>query len=262
MTAARPAAAQGRRLAVIRAIGTMEPHSLPRRAVCGDRQSPTAQDFARQAGGRATHGIATTPDLGADAMTVCPSGRAPAPYLFRRGSRRESPILLPLGKTCGDVRAMARFCRSICPGGPLLIPNIGRLGEGSTLADRVAEFVASTVRARGLSLVPIIAVGHADGANLAAELALSHGSLLAACILLQPDARFRTPHPGMLDGAHVLLGRLAGEEAVGAAGWHLYRAPTDSGAEVICGRVRRHRRPGIREAAMAHAFIASLFTLC
>ncbi len=195
-------------------------------------------------------------------MTDCPSGWASAPYPFRKGSRRESPILLPLGKTCKDVRAMARFCRSICPGSPLLVPNITRLGEGGTLADRVAEFVASTVRARSLSLVPIIAVGHADGANLAAELALSHGSLLAACILLQPDARFRTLHPGMLDGAHVLLGRLAGEEAVGAAGWHLYRALTDSGAEVICGRVLRHRRPGVREAAMARDFIAALFTLC
>ncbi len=190
-------------------------------------------------------------------MTVCPSGRALAPFLFRRGSRRDSPILLPLGKTCGDVRAMTRFCRSICPGSPLLIPNMTRLGEGSTLADRVAECAASTVRARGLSLVPIVAVGHADGANLAAELALSHGSLLAACILLQPDAGFKMPRPGSLDGAHVLLGRLAGEEAVGTAGWHLYQALTDSGAEVICGRVRRQRRPGSREAAMARAFIAA-----
>jgi pimeloyl-ACP methyl ester carboxylesterase len=212
-------------------------------------------------GGLAAHGIETTPNLDTDHMTVYPSTRKLAAFLFRRGSSRDSPILLPLARTCGDVRVITRFCRSICPGSPLLIPDMGRLGEVTRLADRLAELAAATMRERSLSLVPVVAVGHAEGANLAAELALSHGSLLAACILLQPDARFRMLCAGALDGVQILLGRLASEEAVGTAGWHLYKALTESGAEVICERVLRHRRPGRREAAIARVFIATLFNL-
>ena len=192
-------------------------------------------------------------------MTTGPAGRPLAPYLFRRGSKLDSPILLPLAKTCGDMRAMKRFCRSICPGSPVLVPDMGRIKEENTLVDRVAEVIVSAVRVHGLSLIPIVVVGHAEGANLAAKLALAHGSLLAACILLQPTAGLRMLCPKALDGIHVLLTRPGSEEAAGTAGWQLHKALTESGAEVICERVLRHRLPGSREAAIARVFIAALF---
>jgi predicted esterase len=189
-------------------------------------------------------------------------------YTFRRGTTADSPILLPLARENGDMRAMIRFCRAICPGAPMLIPDINRILErswsehlvsGGMLAHRLATLIDCAVQVHGLSLIPIIAVGHAEGADLGANLMLTHTSLLGAGILLRPGARITPAAPGALEGIHVLLARSAGEEAVGTAGRQVGDMMKKAGATVICERVLHHRTPGTRDAAIARVFIAALF---
>jgi hypothetical protein len=45
----------------------------------------------------------------------------------------------------------------------------------------------------------------------------------------------------------------------GKAGWRLRRALRASGAQVICERLMRHRRPGSQEAAIGRVLIAGPF---
>ena len=154
---------------------------------------------------------------------------------------------------------MTSLCGTINPKSPLLVLDVDRLDKGGSLAERLAKLTASAVRMHGLSLIPIIAIGHGEGANLTAELALSHGSLLAACILLKPYAQFDVTRSQVLNGIHVLLARVAAEKSVGTNGWRLRRALTASGALVVCERVMRHQLPSSYEAALSRVFIAALF---
>jgi predicted esterase len=193
--------------------------------------------------------------------------RAPL-YDFHEGTTLDSPILFPLPGRRSDVRSMVRFCRQVFPGAPMLIPNLERFSERNRLSrtatagqfvDRLAALISKAVKTYGLSLIPIIAMGHAEGADLTVQLALKHGSLLGASILFQPKV-CATPNPRQtLEGLHVLLVRTASEEAVGSVGRQVHDVLEKAGARVISERASSHRAPGSREAAIARVFISALF---
>ncbi len=189
-------------------------------------------------------------------------------YRFTPGSVADSPILLPLPGENADMASMIDFCQRICPGAPLLIADLERVhaktSAGATPSqdlkvERLANIIAGAVLAYDLSLIPIIAVGNAKGADLAACLGLAHGSLLAACILLRPTALARLVRPGALEGVHVLLVREATQEAPGTVGGDLHGVLAQAGADVIAERIPGDGSLGSRESAIAHVFVAALF---
>ena len=163
---------------------------------------------------------------------------------------------------------MVDFCQRICPGAPLLVADFNSVhaiaGAGvrqsqTLVVDRIAEIIATAVLAHDLSLIPIIAVGNARGADLAASLGLAHGPLLGACILLRPTAVAALVRPGALDGVHVLLVREASDETPGTVGWSLRDVLVQAGAEIISEQIADDRSLGSRESAIAHVFVAALF---
>jgi predicted esterase len=201
-------------------------------------------------------------------MTGNTYSKSVAPYIFRQGTIANSPILLPLTGKDGGERVMISFCRRIRHGASLLIPNLTLLteqarSEGSrlrnTLADRLAALIRGAVHAEGLSLIPIIVVGHAEGADLGAHLMLRHGSLVDACILLHPVAEINALKPCALDGIYVLLAHSGSKHAVGTVGRQVGDVISKAGAEVVRERVPAHRFPGVRDAAIARVFITVLF---
>jgi predicted esterase len=192
----------------------------------------------------------------------------PKGYRFEIGTERDAPILLPLpGGDC-DLSSMMRFCREIRPGSPLLVTQLAYLngmnGNGSAtsmnrMADRLAAIIVAATRSHDLALIPIIVVGNAEGADLAACLALSYGSLLGACILLRPTVAASAVGGGTLSGLHVLLVLRPPETVQGSAGRGLCDALQKAGAEVICEQTPDADSLGPREAALAHVFAATLF---
>ena len=189
-------------------------------------------------------------------------------YRLIPGRIADSPILLALPGEHADLASMIDFCQRICPEAPLLVPDLQRVhkdmsadakSSSSLVVDRLAAIITEAVLAHDLSLIPIVAVGNAKGADLAAYLGLAHGSLLAACILLRPTALVPLVRQGALAGVHVLLVREAAQEAPGTVGWTLHAVLVQAGAEVISERIPDDRSLGSREAAIAHVFIAALF---
>ena len=164
---------------------------------------------------------------------------------------------------------MIDFCQRICPGAPLLVADLERVhthtgasakpSQAVMVVDRLADIIVAAVLAHDLSLIPIIAVGIAKGADLAACLGLAHGSLLGACILLRPSALTLSFRPGALDGVHVLLVGEPASEKAGTLGGNLYTVLVQSGAQVISERIPGDAGLGSRESAIAHVFVAALF---
>ena len=162
------------------------------------------------------------------------------------------------------MRSLMRFCHRACPGVPILIPGIEKLRSGAPIdnekiADRLALLISEAVKAHGLSMIPIILVGHADGADLAAQLALRHGSLVAACILLLPATEASNVPLATLDGLHILIIVSKCKEGSVAVGQQISDVLQELGAAVICERVPRRRSLGPFETAIARVFIAALF---
>jgi predicted esterase len=158
---------------------------------------------------------------------------------------------------------MMQFCRHIYPGASLLIADYLRLGAAdaagspaslSLMADRLADVIKDAMASHRLSLVPVIAIGRAEGADLALYLGLAHGQLLAACILLWPATTPPLIRPAALEGVHVLLVQSAAEESP-----DIGEALKQAGAQVICELVPNLNNLGSAEAAIARVFMAALF---
>ena len=164
---------------------------------------------------------------------------------------------------------MIDFCQRICPGAPLLVADFesvhsivdaGVKSSQVLSANWLAKIISTAILEHDLSLIPVVAVGNAKGADLAACLGMAHGSLLGACILLRPTALAPLVRPNALDGLHILLVREVSDEVPGTIGWDLHAALVQAGAEVISERIPDDGSLGSREAAIAHVFVAALFT--
>jgi len=187
-----------------------------------------------------------------------------ATFQFRAGTIANSPVLLPLPDRRATLRSLLRFCRRACPGVPILIPRIEKLRSGAPIdnekiADRIALLISEAVKAHGLSMIPIIVVGHADGADLAAQLALRHGSLLAACVLLLPATAANNVPLATLRGLHILVIVSAFNEGSVSVGQQISDVLQELGAALICERVPPRRSLGPCETAIVRVFIAALF---
>ena len=187
------------------------------------------------------------------------------PYLFHRGRSADLPLILPLVPDRVAMRRTVEFCRTICRGAPMLVPNPAILAAPddarrfTVSADRVAALLTKATRVHGLTLVPIIAVGHGAGAEVAAQLALSHSSQLSACVLLRPRTATTGAIPGVATGLHVLLLLTRDQDVAGMAGRQIQDALTLAGASVVFERARKRETLDARDAGIARVFIAALF---
>ena len=189
-------------------------------------------------------------------------------YCFRPGKGADTPVLVPIFGRATGVRLMTQFCRRISPRTPILVLNAAALvaadsqdrvaGSGQGV-DGLAAHIATAVRALDLSLIPLIPVGHGDGADLACKLILAHGRLFAAGVLLRPAAAIAVKGQRSLEGIPLLLASQAGDDVVGSAGWRLAEELNKAGADVISERVLPRRTPSSRDAALARIFVATLF---
>ncbi len=200
---------------------------------------------------------------------VSVSSRATKPYLFRRGQREDFPVLVPLGDKDANVIAMTQFCRRISPLSPMLILNPvltldasasqrERANNREAVADALISHIAAAVRAHDLALIPMIVVGHGEGADRACDLLLSHGNLFAAAILFRPSGRAVPGTSPSIAGLQILLAHTH-RKAFGLTGQQVGSALVNAGAEVIFERVSPARKPDSGDAAMARVFVAALF---
>jgi pimeloyl-ACP methyl ester carboxylesterase len=179
-----------------------------------------------------------------------------------KGRRPDAPLLVPLASPGENLSKLVRFCRIISPGAPILVPLSGferqdnsLNGSQDHLVDRIGEVIATAGPIHDLPLVPVVVVGHGEGADWAAHVALLHGARLAACILLRPT---RCPAAGAqrrLDGVFVLLCLSRGVRS----GAQIRNVLSAAGAEIISEQVISRRSPGGHDAAICRVFLSSLF---
>ncbi len=129
----------------------------------------------------------------------------------------------------------------------------------TAVADRVAALLTTATRIHGLTLLPVIAVGQGAGADLAAQLAVSHSSQLSACVLLRPRTAVTGAIAASAAGLHALLLLPREQDAAGMAGRQIQDALAMAGASVVCERARKREAFDLRDAAVARVFIAALF---
>ncbi len=189
-------------------------------------------------------------------------------HRFVKGSETEAPILLPVVAQQTDSAAMIRFCRQICPGAALLLPDQRELHLGmptsgsspdSSAAGRIAALIGAALPLYGLSLVPVVVIGRGDGADLAVQLVLEHNSLLAAAILLRPTSFVSPVAVGSLNGMHVLLTCAASDGAAGSVGWQMRNVLVRGGALVVCERIAARRATAAQEVIISRVFLTTLF---
>jgi phospholipase/carboxylesterase len=157
-------------------------------------------------------------------------------HIFNPGKDDHPPILLLHG-TGGDETSLLPLASAVAPGFPVISPRgkvieagqpryFRRFAEGVLdeddlrfRASELAEFVAC-MRKRH-SLLPPIALGFSNGANIAIAMLLLAPDALAAAVLLRPMLPFRHMPEAKLDGRPVLV--LSGREDRLAAPYDLRR---------------------------------------
>jgi phospholipase/carboxylesterase len=142
-------------------------------------------------------------------------------HRFEPGNRLEASPLLLLHGTGGDENDLLPLGRAIAPGRPLLsvrgkvlehgMPRFfRRLAEGvfdeddvRHRANELADFIVEA--RREYQLVPPIALGYSNGANIAAAMLLLRSDILAGAMLLRAMVPLRDVPKADLAGKPVLL---------------------------------------------------------
>ena len=162
-----------------------------------------------------------------------------------------TPTLLLLHGTGGDEDDLLPLGRALWPGAALLSPRgkvlehgapryFKRLREGvfdlDDLAKRSVEltaFVDDAARAYGFDRGNVIAVGFSNGANIAAYLMLTRGSVFKGAILLSAMLPFQPAPPPAQKGTSVFIGAgRADTTAPMVQAEHLAQVLRDAGASV------------------------------
>lgn len=107
-----------------------------------------------------------------------------------------------------------------------------------------------------LTLVPVVVVGHAEGADAALDLIACHADAISAAIIINPTRIMRSPATN-LDGMDVLLASPKG--AGSATALQIEKCLVEAGARVICEWVPRSRVIRKRDELMARIFLSALF---
>lgn len=192
---------------------------------------------------------------------------APAHH-FLRGIRSDAPVIVPIVRRRSDLAASIEFCRAIAPGSSILLPLPPDRGPGAgeagqrvhgAFVTQVALLLEIAATLYDLALVPLVVLGHGEGADIAALLAFEHGVEFAACILLHPAHCPASEAPQSLDGVTVLLCQSAPAGAAGSAGERIARVMTAAGAQVILESVPSRASPGKQETAICRVFLSTLF---
>ncbi len=164
-----------------------------------------------------------------------PGDNAPRPLLLLHGTGGDEDDLIPFGRTLAPGAAL------LSPRGPVLergMPRFfGRLAEGvfdlpevRQRADDLADFVIEACERYGL--MPPIAVGYSNGANVAAALMIRRPDVLAGAVLLRAMAVLDDKAAG-LAGMPVLMLSGAQDPVVPASSAEaLARQFRDGGAAV------------------------------
>ncbi|MDQ2890129.1 MAG: alpha/beta hydrolase [Gemmatimonadota bacterium] len=136
---------------------------------------------------------------------------------------RAGLTLLLLHGTGGDGDSLLQLGYTLVPGASLLSPS-GRVMEGNArrffrrLAEGVfdledlafrtgqlGEFIRGAARVYDLDRHRIVAIGHSNGANIAASLLLREADVLAGAVLFRPMVPFVPETPPLLSGIPVLI---------------------------------------------------------
>jgi phospholipase/carboxylesterase len=143
-------------------------------------------------------------------------------YIAGEGTLSGLTLLLLHG-TGGDGDSLLQLGYTLAPGAVLLSPT-GKVREGESrrffrrLAEGVfdqedlairtrelGEFVRDAAVAYHLDRRRVVAVGHSNGANIAASLMLRQPDALAGAVLFRPMVPFDEPPAGLLSGIPVLI---------------------------------------------------------
>ncbi|MBR0781124.1 hypothetical protein [Bradyrhizobium iriomotense] len=155
------------------------------------------------------------------------------------------------------------FCKSISAGsGILAVSTPHSTGNGKTRSRDFADDLALTIRnalhAHGLTLVPMVVVGHAEGADAALDLIACHADAISAAIIINPTHTMRSPATN-LDGIDVMLALTRGVGSADETALQIEKCLAEAGARVICERVPRSRVIRKRDELMARIFLSALF---
>jgi pimeloyl-ACP methyl ester carboxylesterase len=176
--------------------------------------------------------------------------------------------MVPIASRAKDIPSLIRFSRNVSPGSPMLVTPALPAGERDKdvsacvhdrYADRVGYLIGSVLQTNGLSLIPVVLLGHGDGAGLGAHIALRHGTKLAACIFLRPNSCPSTNSRHELQGVYVLLAWANRVRAASVTAEHLGAMLEAAGAEVIRERVLVRPAPGGEDSALCRVFLSALF---
>jgi predicted esterase len=145
-------------------------------------------------------------------------------HLFLPGADPSAPPLLLLHGTGGNEEDLLPFAQRISPNSALLAPR-GDVSENGALrffrrfaegvfdfedvrrrTHALADWLAAAAQRYGLSRDQLIAVGHSNGANIAATVLLLRPESLGGAVLLRSMVVLaEAPLPGALQGRRVLL---------------------------------------------------------
>jgi predicted esterase len=186
------------------------------------------------------------------------------PHKFRRGTNEGAPLLLAIPGQADNPSDFLNFCRSISPGSSILAPAKARSGDGyaddiARRADDLALLITAVLAPHEVALMPVVAVGHAEGANVATNLIARHGHILSAALLLRPTRPMPFPNES-LDGLDALLAAVAGSGTPADTARQIGQTLAHGGARVICERLPRSRMVRKRDAPIARIFISALFS--
>lgn len=143
-------------------------------------------------------------------------------YIAGEGTLSGLTLLLLHG-TGGDGDSLLQLGYTLAPGATLLSPT-GKVREGESrrffrrLAEGVfdqedltrrtrelGEFIAAAAVAYQLDRHRIVAVGHSNGANIAASILLRESGALAGAVLFRPIVPFTAESDGLLSGIPILI---------------------------------------------------------
>ncbi|OAF16459.1 hypothetical protein AXW67_12340 [Bradyrhizobium neotropicale] len=109
-----------------------------------------------------------------------------------------------------------------------------------------------------LTLVPMVVVGHVEGADAALALIACLADAISAAIIINPTRAMRPPATN-LGGMDVLLATPKGAGSADDTALQIEKCLVEAGARVICERVPRSRVVSKRDELMARIFLSALF---
>jgi len=182
---------------------------------------------------------------------------------FHPGNDESAPLLLAIPGRAASPFGFLNFCRSVSAGSGILaapIPHCNDRAETPSrdFADGLALSIRDAVHTHELTLVPVVVVGHAEGADAALDLIAYHAVAISAAIIINPTRIMRSPTTN-LDGIDVLLAPPKGTGSANETALQIEKCLVDAGARVICERVPRSRVIRKRDEFMARIFLSALF---